>query len=64
MRIRILYLAASAFLAVSALAARADSYTFTISTGSTSTTPGTTFVVSGTLTGRQTFLTHPIPLSI
>jgi hypothetical protein len=51
MRIRILCLAASAYLAASALAARADSYTFTISTGSTSTTPGTTFVVSGTLTG-------------
>jgi hypothetical protein len=51
MRIRILCLAASTLLAVSTLAARADSYTFTISTGSTSTTPGTTFVVSGTLTG-------------
>jgi hypothetical protein len=51
MRIRTLCLAASTFLAASALGARADSYTFTISTGSTSTTPGTTFVVSGTLTG-------------
>ncbi len=51
MRIRILCLAASTLLAGSTLAARADSYTFTISTGSTSTTPGTTFVVSGTLTG-------------
>ena len=51
MRIRILCLAASAFLAASTLATRADSYTFTISTGSTSTTPGTTFTVSGTLTG-------------
>lgn len=51
MRIRILCLAASAFLAATTLAARADSYTFTISTGSTSTTPGTTFVVSGTLNG-------------
>jgi hypothetical protein len=51
MRIRILGLAAAAILAASTLAARADSYTFTISTGSTSTTPGTTFVVSGTLTG-------------
>jgi len=38
-------------VAASPLAARADSYTFTISTGSTSTTPGTTFVVTGTLTG-------------
>jgi hypothetical protein len=51
MRIRILYLAASALLATSALAARADSYIFTISTAPTSSTPGTTFVVSGTLTG-------------
>ena len=51
MRIRTLCLAASAFLAASTLAARADSYTFTISTGSTSTTPGTTFTVSGTLNG-------------
>jgi hypothetical protein len=51
MRICILCLAASALLTASTLAARADSYTFTISTGSTSTTPGTIFVVSGTLTG-------------
>src|SRR4030081_1492707 len=51
MRIRILCLVASALLAASTLAAHADSYTFTISTGPTSTTPGTTFVVSGTLTG-------------
>jgi PEP-CTERM motif len=51
MRIRILCLAASALLTASTLAARADSYTFTISTGSTSTTPGTTFVVSGILAG-------------
>jgi hypothetical protein len=51
MPIRNLCLAASIFLAASALVAHADSYTFTISTGSTSTTPGTTFVVSGTLTG-------------
>jgi hypothetical protein len=51
MHIRTLSLVASAFLAASTLAARADSYTFTISTGPTSTTPGTTFVVSGTLTG-------------
>jgi hypothetical protein len=55
MRIRILCLAASAILAASALAAHADSYTFTISTGSTGTTPGTTFVVSGTLTGTADF---------
>jgi hypothetical protein len=58
MRIRILCLAASPLLAASALAAHADSYTFTISTGSTSTTPGTTFVVSGTLTGTAD-LSHP-----
>jgi hypothetical protein len=51
MRIRTLALTASALLAASALAAHADSYTFTISTGPTSTTPGTTFVVSGTLNG-------------
>jgi hypothetical protein len=52
MRTRIFSLAASALLAVSALAAHADSsYTYTISTGSTSTTPGTTFVVSGILSG-------------
>ncbi|MCU1248173.1 MAG: sorting protein [Edaphobacter sp.] len=51
MRIRILCLAASALLAASPLAARADSYTFTISTSPTNTTPGTTFVVSGTLSG-------------
>ena len=51
MRFRILSLAASALMTATTLAARADSYTFTISTGSTSTTPGTTFVVSGTLTG-------------
>ena len=51
MRTRILCLTASAFLAASALAARADSYTFTISTAPTSTTPGTTFTVSGTLNG-------------
>ncbi len=51
MRIRILCLAASTLFAASTFAARADSYTFTISTGPTSTTPGTTFVVSGTLTG-------------
>jgi len=31
--------------------ARADSFTFLISTGSTSTTPGSTFTVNGTLTG-------------
>jgi hypothetical protein len=58
MRIRILCLAASALLAATTLAAHADSYTFTISTGSTNTTPGTTFVVSGTLTGT-TDLTNP-----
>lgn len=41
----------SALLAASTVAAHADSYTFTISTGSTATTPGATFVVNGTLTG-------------
>jgi hypothetical protein len=51
MRIRTLCLAASAVLAASTLAAHADSYTFTISTGPTSSTPGTTFVVTGTLNG-------------
>ena len=55
MRIRILCLAASALLALSTLAARADSYTFTISTGPTSSTPGTTFTVSGTLSGTANF---------
>jgi hypothetical protein len=58
MRIRILCLAASALMVVPTLTAHADSYTFTISTGSTSTTPGTTFVVSGTLTGTLD-LSHP-----
>lgn len=58
MRIRILCLAASSLLAVSSLAAHADTYTFTISTGSTSTTPGTTFVVNGTLSGTPN-LTNP-----
>jgi hypothetical protein len=58
MRIRILCLAASALLTASALTARADSYTFTISTASTSTTPGTTFIVNGTLTGTPN-LTNP-----
>jgi hypothetical protein len=48
---RIFSLATSALLAASALAAHADSYTYTISTGSTGTTPGTTFVVSGILSG-------------
>jgi hypothetical protein len=51
MRIRIGSLAASALLAAAVLAAHADTYTFTISTGPTGTTPGTTFIVSGTLTG-------------
>ena len=44
-------LALSVILAASSLAAHADTYNFTISTGSTSTTPGTTFTVTGTLTG-------------
>jgi len=58
MRTRILCLAASALMTASTLAAHADSYTFTISTGSTSTTPGTIFVVTGTLTGT-TDLSNP-----
>jgi hypothetical protein len=58
MRIRILCLATSALLAASTLTTLADSYTFTISTGPTSTTPGTTFVVSGTLNGTLD-LTNP-----
>jgi PEP-CTERM motif len=45
----------SAVLSVSAAAALADTYNFTISTGSTTSTPGTTFNVSGILTG------HPDP---
>jgi PEP-CTERM motif len=44
--------ALSAVLAATLTAtAHADTYNFVISTGSTSTTPGTTFVASGTLTG-------------
>lgn len=57
MRIRILSLTAFALLLASTVAARSDTYTFIISTGSTSTTPGTTFMVSGTLTGT------PVPSS-
>ena len=34
------------------IAAHADTYTFVISTGNTSSTPGTTFDASGTLTGN------------
>ena len=40
-----------ATLAATTLVARADTFTFLISTGSTSTTPGSTFIVNGTLTG-------------
>ena len=40
-----------AALAATTLIARADTFIFLISTGSTSTTPGTTFIVNGTLTG-------------
>jgi len=61
MRIRILCLAVSSLLAASTLAAHADTYTFTISTGSTSTTPGTTFVVNGTLTGTPNLTNPPNP---
>ena len=52
-----------ALLAASTLAAHADSYTFTISTGSTSTTPGTTFVVSGTLTGTPSTIPGALDLT-
>ncbi len=45
-------LALSAIVAATlTAAAHADTYNFTISTGSTGTTPGTTFNASGTLTG-------------
>jgi hypothetical protein len=40
-----------AALAATTLITRADTFIFLISTGSTSTTPGTTFIVNGTLTG-------------
>jgi hypothetical protein len=40
-----------ATLAASTLVAHADTFNFLISTGSTSTTPGSTFSVTGTLTG-------------
>jgi hypothetical protein len=44
-------LAVWAALAASTLIVRADTFNFLISTGSTSTTPGSTFSVTGTLTG-------------
>jgi hypothetical protein len=51
MRTNSLALIFSALLAASTVVAHADTYTFTISTGSTATTPATTFGVSGSLTG-------------
>jgi PEP-CTERM motif len=51
MRIPLPKWAVVATLAASTLIARADSFTFFITTGSTSTTPGSSFVVNGTLTG-------------
>lgn len=41
------------------LAAHADTYSFLITTGSTSTTPGTTFRASGTFTGSVASSTPP-----
>ncbi len=51
MRLSLLQWVVCAALASTTLVARADTFTFLISTGSTSTTPGTTFIVNGTLTG-------------
>jgi hypothetical protein len=52
MQLSLRFLAISAIVAATLTAtAYADTYSFTISTGSTSTTPGTTFTASGTLTG-------------
>jgi hypothetical protein len=51
MRIPLPKWAVWATLAASTLIARADSFNFLISTGSTNTTPGSTFSVTGTLTG-------------
>jgi hypothetical protein len=49
---RTLRLAFVLALAAAPLAANADTYSFTISTGSTATTPGTIFNATGTLTGN------------
>jgi hypothetical protein len=51
MRLPLLQLAICATLAAPPSVAHADSFTFLISTGSTSSTPGSTFTVNGTLTG-------------
>jgi hypothetical protein len=51
MRIHKHALTLSAVLVAATLTAHADTYSFTISTGSTDTTPGTTFTAMGTLTG-------------
>jgi hypothetical protein len=51
MRISKHALTLSAVLVAATLTAHADTYSFTISTGSTNTTPGTTFTAMGTLTG-------------
>jgi hypothetical protein len=48
---RIFALSALLAATLTVSAAHADTYSFTISTGSTSTTPGTTFDATGTLTG-------------
>jgi hypothetical protein len=56
-------LALSALLAATTLTAHADTYSFDISTGSTSTTPGTSFNVVGTLTGSPS-LTIPSALDL
>ena len=64
MRIHLPALAIAAFLAASTLAAHADTYNFEISTGSTSTTPGTTFDVAGTLTGNPDPLYGPSVLDL
>ena len=51
MRIKQHALTLSAVLVAATLTAHADTYSFTISTGSTNTTPGTMFTAMGTLTG-------------
>ncbi len=52
MRLSLRPLAILAMLGTSFFIARADTFTFLISTGSTSTTAGTSFIVNGTLTGK------------
>jgi hypothetical protein len=63
MRIRSSALVFSALLAASSFAAHADTYTFGISTGSTSTTPGSSFTVNGTLTGTP-YSTSPAAITL